>query len=260
MFISALSHNPICVTLCHNYLHRLKSIANFRAKRRIPVICYLHQPVIAPSTPSATSPLSDFNATRTSALMRCSQPVVGLMGARNSDDEKFMRHVVSACHSNSLVIIDARPYANASLNNFNSGGFETVENYKSGCIKECTISFLNIENIHAVRKCYDTVIPLCLQLMEEHNQFTEYHTILNIASTPYQIAHDHKSASSAASVITTTLQHNSPPNDSVHAHFWTKLCASNYFVYIEHILNGTKMIVNALNSGTCVLTHCSDGW
>jgi hypothetical protein len=48
-----------------------------------------------------------------------------------------------------LFIYDARPLGNAMYNQVAGHGYETPQNYTL-----CKVSFLNIENIHLVRKRY----------------------------------------------------------------------------------------------------------
>ena len=50
-------------------------------------------------------------------ITRSSQPMVGVAGKRNKDDESYIQMIMDAnAHSNKLFIMDARPSVNALAN------------------------------------------------------------------------------------------------------------------------------------------------
>ena len=57
-----------------------------------------------------------------------------------------------------LAIFDARSWTAATANKGQGGGFEDVTQ-----MKNCTINFCDIGNIHAVRSCFNnlSLIPTC---------------------------------------------------------------------------------------------------
>lgn len=48
--------------------------------------------------------------------MRCSQPLVGMSGKRNKDDERYLDIIREANSTPKLTIYDARPNVNAVAN------------------------------------------------------------------------------------------------------------------------------------------------
>lgn len=55
-----------------------------------------------------------------------------------------------------VKIFDARPYLNAMANKVHGKGYENTSHYKNA-----EISFMDIENIHAVRDSYKKLIHTC---------------------------------------------------------------------------------------------------
>ncbi|CAG5875461.1 phosphatidylinositol-3,5-bisphosphate 3-phosphatase MTMR2 [Menidia menidia] len=118
----------------------LKRVAAFRAKGRIPVLSWIH-------------PESQATVTR------CSQPMVGVNGKRNKEDEKYLQAIMDAnAQSHKLFIFDARPSVNAAANKMKGGGYESEDAYQNA-----ELVFLDIHNIHvmreSLRKLKDVVYP-----------------------------------------------------------------------------------------------------
>lgn len=112
----------------------LELISEFRSKCRLPVLSW-----VKPDN-------------RNVAIMRSSQPLVGVTGKRSFWDEMYLKNIADLNDTNkSLHIMDARPYINALANCTTGGGYENEKNYPT-----CKISFLNIENIHAMRDSLNT--------------------------------------------------------------------------------------------------------
>jgi hypothetical protein len=106
----------------------LERVGEFRSKNRIPVLSW-----IKPVT----------NA----AILRSSQPLCGMSGKRNFWDENYLRNITETNTKNNILhVLDARPYLNALANCTTGGGYENEKYYTF-----CRLSFLNIENIHAMR-------------------------------------------------------------------------------------------------------------
>ncbi|NWS46689.1 MTM1 protein, partial [Probosciger aterrimus] len=118
----------------------LKKVAAFRSRNRIPVLSWIH-----PETQAV--------------IMRCSQPLVGMSGKRNKDDERYLDIIRDANGQMSkLTIYDARPNVNAVANKATGGGYESEDAYPNA-----ELFFLDIHNIHVMReslkKLKDIVYP-----------------------------------------------------------------------------------------------------
>ncbi|KAG0350637.1 hypothetical protein BG005_009825 [Podila minutissima] len=97
---------------------RLQKLVSFRSNARFPMISW-------------KSPRSGL------MLMRCSQPMVGFLGARGPEDELYIRMILETAaeeHSRSasipkLCIMDARAYSSAVANGYIGGGRENANPY-----------------------------------------------------------------------------------------------------------------------------------
>lgn len=153
--------------------------ARFRTKGRIPVCCWRQRENGA-------------------ALCRSSQPLVGVVGNTNNDDEYLIRSIQlasQASHPNTpppdiantslaridetgpppLIIFDPRPYVNAVANIVTGAGFESSTVYKN-----CQVRFLNIPNIHVIRDSYQKFRQYCnstikSELVQQSLQATEWY-------------------------------------------------------------------------------------
>lgn len=54
-------------------------------------------------------------------IVRCSQPLVGMSGKRNKDDERYLDMIREANDTPKLTIYDARPNVNAVANKVRRG-------------------------------------------------------------------------------------------------------------------------------------------
>jgi Myotubularin-like phosphatase domain len=104
----------------------LAEVASFRSRGRVPALTWVH-----PHTHAA--------------LSRCSQPRVGIKRNTCAADERLIQLMSSL--NGVLIVADARPRAAAVANTARGAGFESASAYKTIKMK-----FLNIENIHAMRK------------------------------------------------------------------------------------------------------------
>uniref|UniRef100_A0A667XG79 Myotubularin n=1 Tax=Myripristis murdjan TaxID=586833 RepID=A0A667XG79_9TELE len=116
----------------------LRKVATFRSRGRIPVLSWIHRENQA-------------------VIARCSQPLVGMSGKRNKDDERYLDLVREANGTSKLIIYDARPNVNAVANKATGGGYEGDE------YQNAELIFLDIHNIHVMReslkKLKDIVYP-----------------------------------------------------------------------------------------------------
>ncbi|KAL3666673.1 hypothetical protein V7S43_008302 [Phytophthora oleae] len=111
---------------------------NFRSLGRIPCLTWLN----------------DANG---ATLCRSSQPKVGMSKATSPADESLVAALSSSSLlQNQLQIIDCRPMSSALANRAKGYGVESSVNYKN-----CTISFMEIPNIHSMRESMKKLRNLC---------------------------------------------------------------------------------------------------
>ncbi|XP_039105823.1 myotubularin isoform X3 [Hyaena hyaena] len=93
----------------------LRRVATFRSRNRIPVLSWIHPE----------------NKT---VIVRCSQPLVGMSGKRNKDDEKYLDVIRETNRQISkLTIYDARPNVNAVANKLVlTGAIQVADKVSSG--------------------------------------------------------------------------------------------------------------------------------
>ncbi|GAB1302835.1 Myotubularin [Apodemus speciosus] len=123
----------------------LRRIATFRSRNRIPVLSWIHPE-------------------NKMVIMRCSQPLVGMSGKRNKDDEKYLDVIRETNKQTSkLTIYDARPSVNAVANKrATGGGYESDDAYQNA-----ELSFLDIHNIHVMRESLKKVKDIVYPNIEE---------------------------------------------------------------------------------------------
>lgn len=188
---------PACITD-----KQLKDVAGFRSQRRFPSVVWRDQR----------------NGT---VLVRCSQPELGFFGWRSTEDETMLESVPVACSQNpgtytkypglnedlsgsesssqngdvagddkttenkKMIIMDCRSYGAAFANRAKGGGVECAEYYPNA-----EIQFMNLANIHSIRKSYVALRSLCsggadqpnwLSLLENSKWFTYLNAILKAA-------------------------------------------------------------------------------
>ncbi|KAK6620975.1 hypothetical protein RUM43_011278 [Polyplax serrata] len=151
----------------------LEQAAQFRSARRMPAVVWRH-------------------TGNGAVIARCSQPEVGWLGWRSSEDEYLISAIADACAfdrgrttsvdnlddfqadvtpppsttpnggdrelmgSKKVLIMDARSYTTAVANRARGGGCECPEYYP-----RCDIQFMNLANIHSIRKSFQSVRQLC---------------------------------------------------------------------------------------------------
>ncbi|KAJ8668071.1 hypothetical protein QAD02_009734 [Eretmocerus hayati] len=150
----------------------LEEVAKFRSSRRIPAVVWRH--------------------TKNGAVIaRSSQPEVGWLGWRSGEDEDLLKALSDACSydrgestmvdspvngsepndepvapstTKKVLIVDARSYTTAVANRARGGGCECPEYYPS-----CDIQFMNLPNIHSIRKSFHGVRQLCATDADQPN-------------------------------------------------------------------------------------------
>eukprot|EP01124_Arcella_intermedia_P011204 TRINITY_DN17638_c0_g1_i2.p1 TRINITY_DN17638_c0_g1~~TRINITY_DN17638_c0_g1_i2.p1 ORF type:complete len:738 (-),score=162.99 TRINITY_DN17638_c0_g1_i2:120-2333(-) len=139
----------------------IKESAKFRSGGRLPTICWVH--------PKNKATLS-----------RCSQPMTGLSGYASQSDQQLVQCLYSMSESSepvavqgalknstdslnsepesniSLYIVDARSKLAAKCNWAKGGGYESSESYP-----HCAVRFMDIHNIHEMRKSFRAMTRLC---------------------------------------------------------------------------------------------------
>ncbi|KAI8038229.1 myotubularin-related protein 2 [Drosophila gunungcola] len=122
----------------------LRRVAQFRSRCRLPVLSWM-------------------NPRTQATITRCSQPLVGVSGKRNADDEAYLSFIMEAnAQSDKLTIMDARPSANAIANKAKGGGYESEDAYKN-----VEINFLDIHNIHVMRESLRKVKEACFPTTDD---------------------------------------------------------------------------------------------
>ncbi|XP_011501347.1 PREDICTED: myotubularin-related protein 3 isoform X1 [Ceratosolen solmsi marchali] len=150
----------------------LDDVAKFRSSRRIPAVVWRH-------------------VNNGAVIARSSQPEVGWLGWRSSEDEDLLKALSDACSydrgestiidspvnysdpgdepipavtTKKVLIVDARSYTTAVANRARGGGCECPEYYPS-----CDIQFMNLPNIHSIRKSFHAVRQLCASDADQNN-------------------------------------------------------------------------------------------
>jgi myotubularin-related protein 1/2 len=213
----------------------LRQVAEFRSKHRIPILSWIKYD----------------SKTFRSALLRCSQPLVGLKQKRNESDESYLNTIFKMNTNNStnkLFIVDARPLRNAVANRAAGGGYENEDHYEN-----CEILFLNIQNIHVMRESLRKVFEMALPA---HN----HHTVVNGLQPQ-------TSANNLTSPPNNNNNNNTNNNSNVHINlnddknYLVNLENSKWLEHIRLVLNGALKIVRYISQHRAsVLVHCSDGW
>lgn len=119
-------------------------MASFRSRNRLPVLSWIHPVSLA-------------------TITRCAQPLCGLSGKRNFEDENYIQLIMEANpQSDKLSIMDARPSANAIANKTKGGGFESEDAYQN-----VELIFLDIHNIHVMRESLRKLKEICFPATDD---------------------------------------------------------------------------------------------
>ncbi|KAL5011392.1 hypothetical protein ScPMuIL_009943 [Solemya velum] len=123
----------------------IRQVATFRTRNRFPVLSWIH-------------PESQATITRSG------QPMVGVAGRRNKDDEAYIQLIMDAnARSHKLHIMDARPSVNALANKAKGGGYENEEAYQNA-----EVTFLDIHNIHVMRESLRKLKDVCFPTVDDN--------------------------------------------------------------------------------------------
>lgn len=174
----------LCPTYPRNHIvpasitdDEIKSSAGFRSLKRFPSVVWRNQ-------------------RNGAVLVRCSQPESGFFNWRNTEDENLMKAFSEACEQNPgksqknpnisedtsgsesgsqseedldgsdkrVMIVDCRSYRASMANRLKGGGVECVEYYPT-----CDIQFMNLDNIHAIRKAFTQLRQHCSTASDQLN-------------------------------------------------------------------------------------------
>ncbi|OAF72215.1 Phosphatidylinositol-3-phosphate phosphatase [Intoshia linei] len=141
--------NIICIPNDENtsITYDLHAVGEFRSKKRIPVLSWLHQ---------------DNKAT----LCRGSQPLIGVNRSSTNDENYLLCIVENTLHAAKLLLVDARPIANAVANKFVGGGVENARAYDN-----VKVIFQNIHNIHVMRDSVKKIKDIIFPHIDDDNWF-----------------------------------------------------------------------------------------
>ena len=196
----------------------LFTVAAYRSQGRVPAVMYVH-------------PLTG------ACLSRAAQPLSGVRGRRCEMDEALLAllrkstpHAPAPFH-----IIDLRPYKAAMGNAMMGKGFEPVQHYA-----HTTLTFSNVDNIHAMRHSMEKLAALCLG---------------GGGADDAALAVD---GAAAAAAVAGVEDATSSADD---LQWLLKLDASAWLHYLRLLLSAAVKVALLLSvSGCSVLARCSDGW
>ncbi|GLE04003.1 hypothetical protein PINS_up012914 [Pythium insidiosum] len=144
----------------------IRDAAGFRSKNRFPALTWVHPRTGAP-------------------LCRSSQPNTGVLRSTNTSDRDLIWAIRdaavprdTACRSPATLpkkssvihIVDARPEINAKSNALAGKGHESVKQYDRDGVPTASITFMGIDNIHAVRSAF-AGLTQALYEVEDSNFF-----------------------------------------------------------------------------------------
>jgi hypothetical protein len=116
--------------------HTVQEASSYRTKGRLPMLSWCHP---------------QHGAT----LWRSSQPMVGFGQNHSHSDEVLLRAIVQPnVIRPKLTVVDCRPRVNAEANRFKGGGVESARLHKGADSFIESVAFMEIANIHAVRKSF----------------------------------------------------------------------------------------------------------
>ena len=180
----------------------IRGSAEFRSRGRLPALSWLHP-------------------THYAALVRSSQPLVGMLGAWSSSDCRMLEMIAMAnVHSTTLHVVDARPYSNATGNRGRGGGFEDTSRCSRTTAEgqscwDTTIDFAGIDNIHTIRASLSELQELFLR----------------------------------------------GEGESAGGRWLSKVGDTGWIDHVSRILSAADEIAERIEQGRqSVLVHCSDGW
>ena len=230
---------------------QLRKVGEFRSKHRIPVVSWIKYD----------------SSTHRAALLRSSQPLVGLTQKRSDADEEYLNTFFKLNTSNSkdkLFIVDARPHVNAVANITTGGGYESEDNYEN-----CELLFLNIQNIHVMRESLRKIFEMALPVAAPASNSVASGNLISNATNHLGNIIGPATGSNRATVINNGSNSNATINFSSNSssslyddkNFFLNLENSKWLEHIRFLLNGALKIVRyIIYQQASVLVHCSDGW
>ncbi|XP_076300036.1 phosphatidylinositol-3,5-bisphosphate 3-phosphatase MTMR4 isoform X2 [Lasioglossum baleicum] len=148
----------------------LKRVATYRSSSRIPAVVWRH-------------------VKNGAVIARSSQPELGWFGRRSAEDESLLKALSDACsydkgestmvdsstdtcddagatvdNTKKVLIVDARSYTIAVANRARGGGCECQQYYPN-----CDIQFMNLPNIHSIRRSFHAMRQLCATETDQSN-------------------------------------------------------------------------------------------
>ena len=139
-----------------NIIQDIKICADFRTKKRLPVLTYKHKNGIC--------------------IWRCSQTKNGF----NGKNEKDILLLTKIADDNKLIIYDCRPKLNAWVNKLKGAGYENKGHYNKINME---IKFCDIPNIHSVRSSFESVFTNVSYSSGNNPQSSNYDIYSNLADT-----------------------------------------------------------------------------
>eukprot|EP00903_Cladosiphon_okamuranus_P015602 g14407.t1 len=129
---------------------QLATAAPQRSRSRMPALVWLH--------PASKAP-----------LCRSSQPMAGMTTKVLSEDIYLLKQIRVTLDASKISIVDARSLLNAKANQVTGKGYEDVNDIGRDV---CTLGFMGIENIHAVR---DSLAAFCAASQAQGQEY--YHAV-----------------------------------------------------------------------------------
>ena len=139
-----------------NISEDIKICANFRTKKRLPVLTYRNKNGIC--------------------IWRCSQAKSGF----NGKNEKDILLLTKIADGKKLIIYDCRPKLNAWVNKLKGAGYENKGHYQQITMD---IKFCDIPNIHAVRSSFEAVFNTVSYNQGINPQSSDFNVISNLFNT-----------------------------------------------------------------------------
>lgn len=201
--------------------HSLADVAKFRSRERLAVLTW-------------------FNRNNAAALLRSSQPKVGVLGKQSEGDQRLLEL------ARVRTIFDARPRKNALGNRAMGKGTEIAADYA-----DLEVVFLDIENIHVMRSSLQRLRAL----LEE--------------SGTVDVAGDSNAGGGGGFASAWATGGDAGAGgagdggaaEEEHSNFHELLGASKWLVHVQGCLRGAARVVKSLwDDGRNGLVHCSDGW
>ena len=141
-----------------NILEDIQTCADFRTKKRLPVLTYRYKNGIC--------------------IWRCSQTKSGF----NGKNEKDILLLTKISDNKKLIIYDCRPKLNAWVNKLKGAGYENKGHYNKIIMD---IKFCDIPNIHAVRTSFESVFNGVSYYTGTSSQSQSFDVISNLINSQW---------------------------------------------------------------------------